>query len=383
MSPLIFVLALLLLALAQSARSVFAGGGAKAVLEPPDQNGFTDAEWAQIFPKRNRNAGGAQFFHWILANAETPERFWLLNRSYCAVSGSLVDPKSDPHVVHVRQQADESRRKSGLLWKCCWPCVCDIEEFATTEPFYVERLEITVDVLTISDPCDRLAAFPQEVTSWSCTNHVKASSGRAIVGVLHPLEGRESVSQSSNQALCAERRASYPSPQGGMGDIFVRLAVAEPAAGGLKNVYGDPLKPCRRIDDDDRGSWDDTGRCSEMGGGVHQICMRMPADFSSQTGQSGWSRSRAHTTHCACLGAWALYVAKGSEAELDCEAIPEDALSTRYIEKWSVWNGHELPNQIESGVDELARQCVQKQPDETKRRHLLARVSEIKEHFRS
>lgn len=151
----------------------------------------------------------------------------------------------------------------------------------------------------------------------------------------------------------------------------------------IRNVYGDPLKPCRRLESDDRGSWDANGMCSEMDGGVHQICLRMPADFSSQTGQSDWSRSRAHTTHCACLGAWALYSAKGSKAELDCAAIPEDALSTRYVNKWSVWNGHELPNQIRAGVDELIRQCLRQQPDAAKRERLVAAAAKLKGHFAS
>ena len=52
-----------------------------------------------------------------------------------------------------------------------------------------------------------------------------------------------------------------------------------------------------------------------------------------------------------CLGAWALYKAKGKGTgdELLCDAIPENALSVDYIKKWNTWNGYELPDQIKKG----------------------------------
>ena len=44
------------------------------------------------------------------------------------------------------------------------------------------------------------------------------------------------------------------------------------------------------------GSWDESGKCSELGGGVHQICIKDIANsaqgFSSSTGQSDWSNQR-------------------------------------------------------------------------------------------
>ncbi len=58
----------------------------------------------------------------------------------------------------------------------------------------------------------------------------------------------------------------------------------------LKNVYGDPLLPCKT--GTSPGSWDSDGYCSEMGGGVHQICFDVTeetSDFSTSTGQSNWS----------------------------------------------------------------------------------------------
>ena len=104
----------------------------------------------------------------------------------------------------------------------------------------------------------------------------------------------------------------------------------------LLNIYGEPLQPCRNIDGDNKGSWDDSGFCSEMDGGVHQICFTVnnsTLNFSEDTYQSEWSKSRVNKNHCMCLGAWALYKAKnkGNNNELVCESIAEMALNPRYI----------------------------------------------------
>ena len=115
------------------------------------------------------------------------------------------------------------------------------------------------------------------------------------------------------------------------------------------------------------GSWDSEGRCSELGGGVHQICIKNIANnarsFSAKTGQSNWSDQRGSDNHCVCLGAWSLYVAKNRVKDniLQCDAIPENAFSNEYISKfsegWNKWNGLELDNQIQYGVEELFKQC--------------------------
>lgn len=139
----------------------------------------------------------------------------------------------------------------------------------------------------------------------------------------------------------------------------------------LKNIYGEPLKPCQIKSDDYSGSWimeKGKGYCSEKGGGVHQICFNVTKptqDFSKETGQSDWSKKRVNNNHCMCLGAWSLYKAKnlGTGKELVCDAIPEIALSSNYVNNWNTWNGNELPDQIIKGVDSLVSQCYNKKPN--------------------
>tara|TARA_B110001469_G_C9625267_1_gene312075 strand:+ start:1143 stop:1706 length:564 start_codon:yes stop_codon:yes gene_type:complete len=128
----------------------------------------------------------------------------------------------------------------------------------------------------------------------------------------------------------------------------------------LLNIYGEPLHSCKT--DSSNGSWDSKGYCSEMGGGVHQICFKVTdetKDFSTDTGQSDWSKKRVDNNHCMCLGAFALYKAKGKGTgqELQCESIMEHALDESYVGNWGTWNGNEVDGQIVHGVNEIMDQC--------------------------
>ena len=135
----------------------------------------------------------------------------------------------------------------------------------------------------------------------------------------------------------------------------------------LKNIYGEKLKQCRiEHKPENIGLWSNDGFCDEMDGGVHQICVEVNKtdNFSVNTGQGIWSEKRKDKNHCMCLGAWALYKARQDKGEtnktsdeLKCESIPETALNPRYINKWSTWNGNELPNQIINGVNAIYEQC--------------------------
>merc|ERR1711879_460781 len=111
------------------------------------------------------------------------------------------------------------------------------------------------------------------------------------------------------------------------------------------------------------------GTCSEQIGGIHEICIEhLPADFSSETHQSASSKERADQRHCVCVGAWSLYIsdgAKHAENAADimphCKAIPETALTSRYLSNWKDWNGYAA--NVVSGVGELVNRCLQQESD--------------------
>ena len=60
------------------------------------------ADWGKIFPNKNRNAGGALFFKYILEKEQNFEEFKELNKLYCAVSGSLIKPGKKSYDIYLK-----------------------------------------------------------------------------------------------------------------------------------------------------------------------------------------------------------------------------------------------------------------------------------------
>lgn len=130
-----------------------------------------------------------------------------------------------------------------------------------------------------------------------------------------------------------------------------------------RNIYGERLVACNSKKGLTDSSVND-GTCSEASGGVHQICAkdigRPGVNFSSVTGQGGWSDNRKNVNHCLCLGAWANYAAKRPQhdIELKCEAIPETVFDSSYLRKWSRWNDVTVSGQAKVGLDNLYAGCA-------------------------
>ena len=352
-------------------------------------------DFNKIFPDRNRNSGGAQFFHHIMNYNPTKEEFGHYNTFYCAVSGSPIshDRQDNKSFIYINDL--EGNKICGDYYRCCVPCNCDLMKYSKVEKMKLPLSDGKHDyyVITIDDPCKNESSIPDSVTSFKCSNNktqngMHSPSGRLIKGILH--NGRKCSDKDFKEIdehditgdYCKERNATHPDNlRGGMGDIFVQLSligkefiseISDLFHPHLKNIYGEPLKKCQKQDKDDRGSWDNEGYCSEEGGGVHQICFDVThdtKDFSNETGQSDWSKERVYKNHCMCLGAWALYKAKnkGSDEELICESIPEMSLNDSYVGNWNTWNGNELDDQIVDGVNSLMEQCYEKGNDKQKR----------------
>ena len=334
-----------------------------------------------IFPDRNRNSGGPQFFKHIVDMNLDKHDFELYNSFYCGVSGSPVDPTRNNVFDYVIVKDLDDNDIYGKYYRCCWPCLCDIMKYARVDKYDANLNDtcVTYDVLTIEDPCCDISKIPKSVTSYKCENNktqngVYSRNGRLIFALFY--DTKIATDEDINDVLerCKQRMNTKPDDlQGGMGDIFVKLSLAckddndkgddNKNHNSLKNIYGEPLKPCKT--GTKPGSWDNEGYCSEKGGGVHQICMNVTekhSDFSTQTGQSNWSEDRVGNNHCMCLGAWALYKAKGKgdNNELVCDSIPDMSLDPNYVGNWNTWNGNELPDQIIDGVDSMVQQCYNK-----------------------
>ena len=68
-----------------------------------EKNYYKDliTDWSRIFPDSNRNAAGPKFFKYIIDKDINYEDFIEYNKLYCAVSGSLIDPNSDPDFLFI------------------------------------------------------------------------------------------------------------------------------------------------------------------------------------------------------------------------------------------------------------------------------------------
>lgn len=202
--------------------------------------GFSDKElyeklmndFNKIFPDRNRNAGGPQFYHHIVSMNPTIEEFKKMNTFYCAVSGSPIDPNRDKTYDNIVVNGLDDKKYYGKYYRCCWPCLCDImrKDTVFVEPFTIKLKDGDYDhyVLTISDPCLNSEKIPDEITSFQCDkmtkNGIHSNSCRLIIGVLHDVEEYKNQDIDEILNMCKERM-NTPADElkGGMGDISVKL----------------------------------------------------------------------------------------------------------------------------------------------------------------
>ena len=166
------------------------------------------------------------------------EEFTSLNRLFCPVSGSLISPKSTPELVYVDEEGS-SRKICGQLYRCCWPCSCDVMKYVTAEKFNLQIGDQKDEffLLKIKNPCTK-ENFPAEVTrSYFCRGNqindssVHFSSEKITVGMLHNAHvcSREEIAYIDEQLItgkyCPLRNNTPVSEiKGGMGDIFIKLA---------------------------------------------------------------------------------------------------------------------------------------------------------------
>ena len=195
-------------------------------------------DWIKIFPDQNRNAAGPKFFKHILDKEITYQDFIEYNKLYCAVSGSLISPNSRPDFVYLKS-AENGEKICGFYHKCCFPCSCDLMKYSQVKnmkhKFSDGEKEFTV--LTIKNPCGK-KDFPREVNrNYFCNgevldnNQVVSIDNRLVIGLLHNSSkcNEQSIAVIDKDeytgAYCQLRNnAPLEQVQGGMGDIFIKMA---------------------------------------------------------------------------------------------------------------------------------------------------------------
>ena len=195
-------------------------------------------DWSRIFPDKNRNAAGPKFFKYIIDKEITYKDFIEYNKLYCAVSGSLIDPNSQPDFIFVNERKTKNKI-CGNYYKCCIPCSCDIMKYSEVEKMKYKFLDGSKEfyVFTIKNPCNK-KDFPDRVNkNYFCdgekinNDQVYNLNGRIVIGLLH--KGRSCKKEEidfvkSHQVtgkFCKLRNNTpLESLEAGMGDIFIKLA---------------------------------------------------------------------------------------------------------------------------------------------------------------
>ena len=195
-------------------------------------------DWSRIFPDQNRNAAGPKFFKYIIDKKITYKDFTEYNKLYCAVSGSLIDPNSEPDFLYAKE-SKTGEKICGDYYKCCIPCSCDIMKYSKVEKMRHEFLDGSKEfyVFTIKNPCKK-EDFPDRVNKDYFCNGEKINNdqvfnlnNRIVIGLLH--DGRKCKKEEidlvkSNEVTgrFCELRNNTPleSLKKGMGDIFIKLA---------------------------------------------------------------------------------------------------------------------------------------------------------------
>jgi len=116
-------------------------------------------EYNRIFRHGNRNAASHLWARFLLERSEqmTQERLVYMFSGFCAVSGSPVRPSDYNRYKLTLDHVDGSGKVAGFMHYCCWPCVCDTQDFIKVDT----RSVTTSDGVTrkynfavLGNPCD-------------------------------------------------------------------------------------------------------------------------------------------------------------------------------------------------------------------------------------
>ncbi len=196
------------------------------------------SDWSSIFPDGNRNAAGPRFFKYILDENLDYEDFVEFNKLYCAVSGSLISPDTQPDEIYLTD-VESNEKICGQYYKCCWPCLCDVMKYSETKKITIDFKDITKDIyaIVIDNPCNK-KNFPELVNrDYFCEGgelnkeFTYSVDNKLVIGLMH--NGKKcdayDIDYINNNQITGpmcEVRNSMPLEElnFGMGDIFIRLA---------------------------------------------------------------------------------------------------------------------------------------------------------------
>ena len=205
-----------------------------------EKNYYKDliTDWSRIFPDQNRNAAGPKFFKYIIDKEITYKDFVEYNKLYCAVSGSLIDPNSEPDFLFANEMVT-NKKICGNYYKCCVPCSCDIMKYSKVQKMKYRFIngEKEFFVFTIKNPCNK-KDFPNRVNKdYFCdgkkinNKQVYKINDRIVIGLFHNGKRceKDEIDKVKSHYITGEycelrNNTPLENLEAGMGDIFIKLA---------------------------------------------------------------------------------------------------------------------------------------------------------------
>jgi len=210
-------------------------------------------QYYEIFKFGNRNAASHKWTKFLLdrSSGMTPEKLTYMFSGFCAVSGSPVQPQDRTRYRLTLAKVGGGQR-SGYMYYCCWPCVCDTQDFIrvdtkniTTQGGEVRQYHFAV----IGNPCDHpeelsrpfvqpfygrgSTTLAREAPEVRCDSAGRlegaylSDGGYIIISMFFDEDpSHRSMDESLFKGMCKERaEAGYNS---GMGEIFRKVAAISP-----------------------------------------------------------------------------------------------------------------------------------------------------------
>jgi len=114
-------------------------------------------EYSRVFPHGNRNAASHLWARFLLERSEQMphEKLSYMFSGFCAVSGSPVRPSDYNRYRVTLERADGSGKVAGFFHHCCWPCLCDAQDFIKVDTRTVRTAsgERSYNFAVIGNPC--------------------------------------------------------------------------------------------------------------------------------------------------------------------------------------------------------------------------------------
>merc|ERR1719217_1518682 len=210
-------------------------------------------QYYNIFKHGNRNAASHLWSKFLLDRSTemSHEKFTYMFSGFCAVSGSPVQPQ-DRTRYRLNLDMVGGGKTRGYMYYCCWPCVCDTQDFIKIDTKNVtlssgESRQYRFAVL--GNPCDHPEELERpfvqpfynrgETTLKNEAAEVRCDQNGKLEGAYVSVHGYiiismffdedsslNSMDETIFEGHCTQRAAAgYNS---GMGEIFRKVAAISP-----------------------------------------------------------------------------------------------------------------------------------------------------------